>query len=237
MPRREPERTCIVTRKTGSPHGLIRFVVSPAGEVVADLYGKLPGRGAWVTARSDLVREAVRRRCFARAFKADVNASPTLAEEIEAALRRDLRQALSLANKAGAVTTGFAKVEAAINEGRIAALVHAAEAAMEGRRKLAGALRKRLGEAISIVPIIDDLAGEDLDLALGRPNVIHAAVAPGPGGEGFITRWRRLRRYLGEDADAAAPLLGAAAPLAGGAPPPTDADQGMTKAQDSERNE
>jgi uncharacterized protein len=204
MPRREPERSCIVTREVRSPEALIRFVVGPDGTVVPDLKHKLPGRGAWVTAEAETVRQAVKRRLFNRAFRAEVKVPPTMADDIDAALRQDLRQALSLANKAGAVTSGFAKVEAAIAEGKVAALVHAAEAAEDGRRKLAGALRKRLGDAISAVPVIDEITGPELDLALGRPNVIHAAVAAGPGGDGFLARWRRLRSYRGARADEAA---------------------------------
>ncbi|HEX8165252.1 MAG TPA: RNA-binding protein [Beijerinckiaceae bacterium] len=204
MPRREPERTCIVTREVRPPEALIRFVVDPGGTLVPDLKHKLPGRGAWVSLSAEAVRQAVGRRLFARALKAEVKASPRLADEIDEALVRDLRQALALANKAGAVASGFAKVEAAIAEGRIGALVHAAEAAEDGRRKLAGALRKRLGDAISAVSVVDALTGEELDLALGRSNVIHAAVAAGPGGDGFIARWRRLRSYRGLDADPAA---------------------------------
>jgi uncharacterized protein len=204
MPRREPERSCIVTREARSPDALIRFVVGPDGTVVPDLRHKLPGRGAWVTANAETVRQAVKRRLFNRAFKAEVKVPPSLADDIDAALRQDLRQALSLANKAGAVTSGFAKVEAAISEGKIGALVHAAEAAEDGRKKLAGALRKRFGEAISAVPVIDDLTGPELDLALGRPNVIHAAVAASPGGDGFLARWRRLRSYRRARADEAA---------------------------------
>ena len=205
MPRAEPERTCIVTREVRSPEALIRFVAGPDGMVVADLKHKLPGRGAWVSLSAEAVRQAAKRRLFGRALKAGVKVPPGLAEEIDEALRQDLRQALSLANKAGAVTSGFAKVEAAIAEGKVAALVHAAEAAEDGRRKLAGALRKRFGDAISAVPVIEELAGADLDLALGRSNVIHAAVAAGPGGDGFIARWRRLRSYRGMGADPAAP--------------------------------
>lgn len=203
MPRREPERTCIVTREARSPEGLIRFVVGPDGTVVPDLKHKLPGRGAWVMADAETVRQAVRKRLFARAFKAPVKVPERLAEDIDEALRQDLRQALALANKAGAVTSGFAKVEAAIAGGGVAALVHAAEAAEDGRRKLAGALRKRFGDAISAVPVVDELTGPELDLALGRPNVIHAAVAAGPGGDGFLARWRRLRSYRGGRADEA----------------------------------
>lgn len=197
MPRKEPERTCIVTRAAGPPAGLIRFVVSPEGAVVPDLKGRLPGRGAWVTATAAAVGEAVRRRAFGRAFKAEVKASSDLAGEIDRALCADLRGALALANKAGVVTSGFAKVEAAIAGGAVAALLHAAEAAEDGRRKLAGALRRRFGDAISRIPVIDCLTGEELDLALGRSNVIHAALVAGPGGDGFLARWRRLRDYRG----------------------------------------
>jgi predicted RNA-binding protein YlxR (DUF448 family) len=203
MTRREPERSCIVTREARPPEALIRFVVGPDGTVVPDLKHRLPGRGAWVTANAETVRQAIKRRLFNRAFKAEVKVPPTLADDIEAALRQDLRQALALANKAGAVTSGFAKVEAAIAGGKVAALVHAAEAAEDGRRKLAGALRKRFGDAISAVPVIDEITGPELDLALGRPNVIHAAVAAGPGGDGFLARWRRLRSYRGAHADEA----------------------------------
>ena len=44
------ERTCITTGQTLTPHKLIRFVAAPDGYAVADLAGRLPGRGAWVTA-------------------------------------------------------------------------------------------------------------------------------------------------------------------------------------------
>ena len=203
MPRSEPERTCIVTREVRPPQALIRFVVGPGGEVVPDLKGGLPGRGAWVTARAPLVEQAVKRRLFARAFKQEVKASPTLPQDIDEALRRDLRQALSLANKAGSVITGFAKVEAAIAGGAIAGLVHAAEAAPDGRRKLAGALRKRFGDAISALPVIDELSGDELDLALGRSHVIHAALVAGAGSDGFLARWHRLRAYRGSDVEPA----------------------------------
>src|SRR3712207_1418606 len=125
MPRHEPERTCIVTRQPAPPAELIRFVVGPDNQVVPDLKGRLPGRGAWVSATRACVEQAVKRRLFARAFKAEAKASPAFAEEIEAALLTDLRQALSLANKAGTVIAGFAKVEAAVAGEMVAALVHA----------------------------------------------------------------------------------------------------------------
>jgi hypothetical protein len=201
LPRHEPERTCIVSRAARTPAELIRFVLGPGDRVVPDLRHKLPGRGVWVTSRAACVEEAVNRRLFGRAFKTGVDVPATLAADIERALRDDLRQALSLANKAGAVISGFAKVDAAISEKPLAALIHAAEAAEDGRRKLASQLRKRLGDAISGFPVILDLSNDELDLALGRPHVIHAALVAGAGSDGFLNRWRRYRSYRGLDAD------------------------------------
>lgn len=201
MPRHEPERTCIVTREAQSPAGLIRFVLGPDSQVVPDLKHKLPGRGVWVTARSGMVDEAVKRRLFSRAFKTEAKASETLSQDIERLLRDDLRQGLAIANKAGCVITGFEKVESAITVKPIVALIHAAEAAEDGRRKLANPLRKRLGSAISSFPVIQVLSNDELGLALGRSHVIHAALVAGAGSDGFLNRWHRYRTFCGIGAD------------------------------------
>lgn len=200
----------------------MRFVLGPEGAVVPDLRNRLPGRGAWVTPTAGAVGEAVRRKLFARAFKAAVTTSPTLAEEIDTALVRDLKGALSLANKAGAVVAGFRKVESALAKGGVAALLHAAEAAADGRRKLAGALRKGPGGPTSTIPVFDDLSGDDLDVALGRSGVIHAALLAGPGSEGCLARWRRLRIFRG---------------MAGSVEQPRDVDEPHTEPRDAERQD
>jgi hypothetical protein len=155
----------------------------------------------WVTARRDRVEEAVKRHLFARAFKTKVLVPDTLADDIAAGLREDLRQSLSLANKAGVVITGFAKLDSAIAEKPVVALIHATEAAEDGRRKLANQLRKRLGGAISGFPVIQDLSNDELGLALGRANVIHAALVAGAGSHGFLNRWHRYRTYCGIEAE------------------------------------
>lgn len=199
--RANAERTCLVTRRAQDPAGLIRFALGPDGRVVPDLKARLPGRGAWVTATRAAVSEAVRRRLFQRAFKSkDAVAEADLAEAIEVALRHDLRQSLSLANKAGCVITGFTKVESAIeSKAGVAALLHAADASADGRRKLAQALRRRYGDAISRIPVVDDLSNAELDMALGRDHVIHAALVAGAGTAGLLARWRRLRTFRGAE--------------------------------------
>lgn len=226
-PRRHvPLRTCIATREVRPPDDLIRFVAAPDGTVVADLKRKLPGRGVWVSARREAVERAVARRAFARGLKTAVTVPEGLADAVEAALVEDLRQALSLANKAGRVVTGFDTVVKTVAGKTLAAIVHASEAAEDGRRKIAQAVRRRLGEAAAEIPVVTELSGHDLDLALGRSHVIHAALVAGAGSRPFLERRRRLCVYRGSIAMTAAPLD----PDEAG----TDDD---TNAQDRERNE
>ena len=53
-------RMCAVSREVRPVDELIRFVVAPSGEVIADLKRRLPGRGLWVQASRKAVEEAVR---------------------------------------------------------------------------------------------------------------------------------------------------------------------------------
>src|ERR1700724_3788351 len=81
-------RMCAVTRQVRPIDELIRFVVSPSGEVVPDLKRKLPGRGLWVSASRQAVTEAVRRNHFGKGFRRDVRATVTLAGDTQTLLGR-----------------------------------------------------------------------------------------------------------------------------------------------------
>lgn len=188
-----PERTCVVTREKGSPDDMIRFVVGPGTVVVPDLRRKLPGRGVWVTARADRVAEAVRRRAFARSFKVQVIAPDTLPAEIEALLAADCLQSLAMANKAGEVVTGYAKVEQSIVGGDVLALVHASDGANDGKRKLDRSLQR--SSTGPVEPAVELFSSGQLDLALGRTHVIHAALRRGSASRAFLARCRKLALY------------------------------------------
>lgn len=197
--RREgPERTCALTRQARAPEDLIRFVVGPGDVLVPDIRRKLPGRGVWVSLSAAAVGEAVKRRAFERSLKTKVTVSPDLAAEVDALLVRDAIQALAMANKAGLVSTGFAKVEAQAGAGRPAAVIAASDGAEDGRRKIGQALRR--ATTPKEIPVVAIFASAELELALGREHVIHAALAPGPATEGFLARWRRLVRFRTNDA-------------------------------------
>jgi uncharacterized protein len=205
------KRMCAVSREVRAIEELIRFVVAPTGEIVADLKRKLPGRGLWVTASRQAVAEAVRRHHFSRGFKRDVKVSPTLAAETEILLVRSVTDALGVAAKAGQVVAGFSKVEAALKErgGRntVQALIHAADGAADGTRKLDTLLGQNNRQNIAIlgestrIPVITVLTSLELDLALTRSNVIHAALLAGPASKTFLSRSQTLVRYRMADAD------------------------------------
>jgi len=188
-------RRCIVTRTERSPADLIRFVVDPSGAIVADLARKLPGRGVWVTADRATVAAAAKGNAFAKSLKRQVTVAPDLPQAVEALFVRRALAALSLANKAGLVLTGFDKVEALLDGGRAAALLHGLDAAPDGRRKLDRkftAIQRDKGRTAAIV---DWLTIEQLSLAIGRSNVVHAGLKQGGATHRFLREAERLRRY------------------------------------------
>ena len=196
-------RMCAVSREVRLVDELIRFVLSPQGEVVPDLKRKLPGRGLWITASRARVAEAVRRNQFSRGFKRDVRAAQNLASDTETLLVRSTVEALAMAAKAGQVVAGFAKVEEALNGGQAKALIHASDGAADGIRKLDAIIRQRAGNhgESPAFPVITALTSAELDLALGRANVIHAALLAGPAGKTFLSRSQILVRYRMADDD------------------------------------
>jgi uncharacterized protein len=190
---REPERLCVVTRATRPVAELIRFVIGPDGEVVADVKGKLPGRGVWITAARQTIEAAVKRHAFARGFKRDVRVPADLALRTERLLEQGTLDALAMVGKAGLAALGFAKAAAALERDDVVALLHAAEGSADGARKLAALWRRRAPEKTLLM--IEFLRSAQLDLALGRPNVVHAALLAGPASDTFLSRSRRLERF------------------------------------------
>src|SRR5216684_6962617 len=87
-------RMCAVSREVRPIDELIRFVVAPSGEVIADLKRKLPGRGLWVSASRRAVAEAVRRHQFGRGFKRDVRVVFNVTAATETLLARSAVEAL-----------------------------------------------------------------------------------------------------------------------------------------------
>ena len=193
--RRALMRLCLASRTVKPVGELIRFVVGPDGFVVPDIAARLPGRGAWVTARRGALAEVIRRKAFGRAFRGKGRVDPALAAQVEQLLEKDALAALALANKAGQVVTGNMKVTEALAGGKVTVLVHARDAAPDGVGKL-DALARRTAEAAGReIARVDAFPGVQLDLALGRANVVHAALLAHPTSAGFLARVGRLEGW------------------------------------------
>ena len=186
------ERFCVVTRTVKPVDELIRFVVGPDG-VVPDLKRKLPGRGLWVSADRKTLADAIARKAFARSFKREVTVPADLGALTDRLLAQSALDALAIAGKAGLAPAGFAKAEAALMRDRVVAVIHAAEAAADGVKKLTGVLKSR--PDADRIAIIRAFSSTQLDLALGRSNVVHAALLAGAPSDTFLARFQRLERF------------------------------------------
>jgi uncharacterized protein len=212
-----PSRTCVATRSVLPVDHLIRFVLDPYGVLTPDLKGKLPGRGAWVCASRSILEDAIKRKCFARSLKKPVVTPENLSGLVESLLVADVRQALAIANKAGLVITGFSKVEAAVAKRNTILLVSASDGSSDGKRKLTQAILRNHGSADAI-PLLSPLTCDEMDLALGRENAIHAALQAGSASDAFLMKCKRLMNFrlsaskvtgldVGEDPALSGPLV------------------------------
>ena len=184
----DPERECAVTREKHPQSQMIRFVRAPDGTVVADLAGKLPGRGVWVSADRIHVSTAIEKGVFARRFKAASNADPALVDEIESRLAERCLGLFGMAKKAGSLVIGFDQVRASLRKARPAWLVEASDGAADGREKVYSLAKALYGD----VKVAGALTSAELGMALGRRGVVHALLQPGPLVHSWQVAYRRL---------------------------------------------
>ena len=171
---------------------LIRFVLGPDGRIHPDVAERLPGRGLWTLARRDIVARAVKKRLFGRAARATVGVDEDLDRRVEEQLVRRAIDLIGLARRAGLAVCGFAKVEAALDAGRTAVLIAAADGSADGRGKL-----KARAPGL---PLVEALTSAELGAAFGRESVVHAVLKPGPLAEAFLVVAGRLAGFRGTSA-------------------------------------
>ena len=196
-----PERTCILTRRKGTHDDLIRLALGPDGSVHPDVRARAPGRGAWIgVTRAELDATNAKGKLKAalqRAFKTnDVSVPAGLGERIEQALRQTALDRLGMEARAGNLINGADKVEIAARSGKVALLIHAADAGDDGRRKLDQAWRVGGGEQQGLnFPLPRTI----LSMALGRENVVHAALTDPAAASRVRHALARWRAFTGPD--------------------------------------
>lgn len=194
-------RTCALTRAEMPVEALVRFVVGPDEAIVPDVDARAEGRGVWITLNHAAVAEAVKKKAFARSLKAPVSVPEDLADLTRLRLEQRLLSALGMARKAGQFVSGATKVKSALETGQVLALLTASDAAEDGRNKMLGTLkalnhaRREAGISGPEVPHFESLSSEQMGLALGLENVIHAALMTGAAAQSAVDKARRLARY------------------------------------------
>lgn len=164
---------------------------APDGMVVADIAGKLPGRGVWVSADRDALRQAVAKGVFSRRFKAQTRSPEDLPEQVETLLVQRCISLVGLAKKAGCLVTGFDQVRASLRKKRPAWLIEARDGAADGRTKVYSLAKALYGH----VNVAGALSSAELGMALGREGVIHALLQPGPMVNGWTVAYGRLKGF------------------------------------------
>jgi len=197
-----PERSCILTRRTAPREELIRLALGPDGQVAPDVRARAPGRGAWIGVGRKALDEANAKGklkgALTRAFKTgDIDVPADLGERIEAALRQQALDRLGLEARSGMLINGAERVETAARQGKVAQLIHAADAGEDGRKKLDQAWRVGGGDSQGLVFPVERTI---LSVALGRENVVHIALTDAAAARRVTHAIARWQAFIDPDA-------------------------------------
>lgn len=186
----DPERKCIVSGEVQTMHGLIRFVVGPDGQIFADILGKLPGRGIWVSADRAMLEEAVKKGLFGKAARQKVTVPEDLIQEVDRQLARRTVDLISMSRKGGHAITGYEKVKDWLIKDYAEVLIQSSDGSERGKSKLSTPYEGSF---------IGWLTSDELGLAFGRQTVIHAALASGGLTPRIVEEAQRLKGVRGFD--------------------------------------
>lgn len=202
-----PIRKCVLTGERSPRASLIRLALGPDGAVAPDVRARAPGRGAWIgvdrTALELAIAKGKLTGALSRAFKTTVKIPADLPQKIEEALAKATLDRLGLEARAGTLLTGSEKIGEAARKGTVALLLHAADAASDGTRKLDQALRVGLGvENSGYRGLVIPAGRAILSMALGRENVVHIALIAPAAAVRVSDSLARWREFIGRNDDA-----------------------------------
>ena len=168
---------------------MLRFVVAPDRQLVADLAARLPGRGLWLSAKADVIEAARAKGAFARAARGMVSVPGNLNAGLQAGLARRIADHLGLARRAGQAVAGFAKAREWVASDRAGLVLQASDGSEDERRRMVS------GSAVTVAWPLD---GTALGAVFGRDQAVHVAVAHGRLAGMLMTEIERLAGVSGQ---------------------------------------
>ncbi|MUG04226.1 DUF448 domain-containing protein [Bombella sp. ESL0378] len=182
--RRAPsQRRCLVTRTHDEPQHMVRFVIGPEGQIVADLAARLPGRGMWLRAERAVLEDPQLPRFFARAARQKVDVPASLIESVRDGLAKRLLDGISLGRRAGESVCGFQKCRERIVAGRVGVVICAAGASQDEVARLLSGHRE--------LPVVW-VPGHVLAASFGRERAVYAVMSPGALAERVKAEYKRF---------------------------------------------
>ncbi len=193
--RSQPQRTCLGCRQVKDQDQLIRFVRSPDGDVLADLKGRLPGRGAYLCNSRECLETAVSRKQFDRTFRQVCQSATVdgLVDGIAQELLAHMASLLGMARKSAQFVSGGNAVQDALSRRKpLAVVILAKDVSPQIGEKV-----RRKAEAQNVVTtkLFDKL---ELGRILGRAQRSVVGLPDGKLAEAFLDDLLRYQDISGE---------------------------------------
>ena len=179
------QHKCLVTRQNIDESDLIRFVIDPENNLVADIDQVLPGTGYWVQANREAVSKAIENKVFNETINKKIRIDSNLIQSIENRIRNNIIQQISLSRKAGKAIFGFEKIKSVSPTHLIQLIIQATDGSIKEKTRLQNKCRPQ---------IIDTcLNGSELGKPFGRDRVVHCAILKSTFVQKIIFNANRLK--------------------------------------------
>ena len=190
------ERRDIASGELRDPADMLRLAFGPDGQVVADIYGKLPGRGAWIEASREAVEMAIKSGALARAAKRKIIITDNFVDTIESGFSTKVLGMLGMAKRAGQLESGFENVRSCARAGQVGVRIEASDGQPDGRSKIRVVVKAIAKELeVSMPPLIGCFDSAELGKVVGRDNMVHACVHIGKMAKAITYEIERLAGF------------------------------------------
>lgn len=161
-------KSCFVTKEFHPREEMIRFVISPAREVVFDVNEKLPGAGIWMYPLGSSLKLAMDKKLFYKAAKGTVKFADNLDEIIITSLKEKALNLMAFARKSGTLCFGYEGVKKALETQQVVVAFESNDSSEGGRKKLY--------KPTDSFEIFDCFSREELGRVTGQEMQVHVAV-------------------------------------------------------------